>query len=65
MNDAAGDQVFPTWKCEGPAGGLCKGTFNNTGGTGKYKGTSGSNTFSAMTMNWKDGTATSFALWNR
>lgn len=65
MNDASGDQAYLTWKCAGETGGMCKGTFDYTGGTGKYKGIGGSYTFSGMTMNWKDGTATGFSLWNR
>ena len=43
------------------------GIFQDTGGTGKYSGTSGSNNIFAATteVNWQDGTATGFATWNR
>ena len=42
------------------------GTFEYTGGTGKYKGISGSNTFVAVTqVSWTDGTASGYATWNR
>lgn len=64
-NDTAGDQAYLVWKCAGEPGGLCKGSFDYTGGTGKYKGISGSNTFTGFTLSWKDGTATGFATWNR
>ena len=42
--DADGDEAFLEWKCAGamPA---CPGDFQWTGGTGKYKGISGSNKF--------------------
>ena len=66
LNDAAGEQAYLTWKCEGDTV-HCTGTFEYTGGTGKYGGISGSNnTFAATTeVNWQDGTATGFATWNR
>jgi hypothetical protein len=66
LNDAAGEQAYLTWKCEGDTV-HCTGTFEYTGGTGKYSGISGSNnTFAATTeVNWQDGTATGFATWNR
>jgi CubicO group peptidase (beta-lactamase class C family) len=42
------------------------GTFEWTGGTGKYKEIKGSNTFVGVTqVNWPDGTATGYATWNR
>jgi hypothetical protein len=41
----------------GPAG---------TGGTGKYKGLSGDNTFVGVTqVNWADGTSSGYSTWNR
>ncbi len=65
MTDAAGDQAYSSWKCEGDGTG-CSGTFEYTGGTGKYQQISGSNTFSALTaVHWKDGSASGFATWNR
>ncbi len=35
------DTVFAEWKCDGELG-ACKGTFTLTGGTGRFKGVSGS-----------------------
>lgn len=66
MNDLNGDQAYLSWKCEGDAVSFsCKGTNQYTGGTGKYKGVSGAGTFSGTTVNWKDGTATGFSIFNR
>lgn len=65
MNDANGDQVYLKWQCEGPAGGQCKGPFEYTGGSGKYKGASGASSFTGVTVNWKDGTATGYSDWNK
>jgi hypothetical protein len=63
--DAAGDQTYATWKCEGDTV-SCAGTFDYTGGTGKYKGIAGGNTFTAVTaVQWKDGTVSGYASWNR
>jgi hypothetical protein len=54
-----------SWACEGDSVN-CTGTFDYTGGTGKYSGISGHNTFSAATnVQWKDGTASGQAVWNR
>jgi hypothetical protein len=66
ISEAGGtDQAYVTWKCEGDTD-TCRGTFDYTGGTGKYQGISGSNTFSALTaVNWPDGMATGHATWNR
>jgi len=42
------------------------GTFEWTGGTGKYKEIKGSNTFVANpSVNWPDGTISGYATWNR
>lgn len=35
------DSVFAEWKCKGELG-ACKGTFTLTGGTGRFKGVTGS-----------------------
>lgn len=66
ITDTDGDQAFLTWistegdTTSGP------GTFEYTGGTGKYKGIKGSNTFVGVTqVNWADGSASGFATWNR
>ena len=68
ITDLAGDQAYLTWQNEGTPGpgGRGPGTFQYTGGTGKYKGISGSNTFVGVTqVNWQDGTSTGYATWNR
>jgi hypothetical protein len=65
MTDVDGDQAYLTWQNAGtPTRG--PGTFDWTGGTGKYKEIKGSNTFVGNTVvNWPDGSATGFATWNR
>jgi hypothetical protein len=46
--------------------GRLPGTFQYTSGTGKYQGISGDNTFVGVTqVNWKDGTSSGYATWNR
>ncbi len=65
ISDPAGDQAYLTWHCEGDTV-TCSGPFEYTGGTGKYQNISGGNTFSAMTaVQWKDGTVSGSATWNR
>ena len=65
MTDVDGDHAYATWKntgntVRGP------GTWEWTGGTGKYKEIKGDNTFVGNTVvNWADGTASGFATWNR
>jgi hypothetical protein len=65
ITDLDGDQAYATWQntgntVRGP------GTFEWTGGTGKYKDIKGSNTFVGnTTVNWPDGTASGYATWNR
>ena len=59
------DQAFLKWSCDGDTVN-CSGTFEYTGGTGKYQSASGSNTFKAWTVaNWKDGNVSGFSTWNR
>jgi hypothetical protein len=59
------DQAFLKWRCDGDTVD-CFGTFEYTGGTGKYQSASGSNTFKSRTnVNWKDGNISGFATWNR
>ena len=54
-----------SWRCEGDTE-TCRGTFDYTGGTGKYQGVSGSNTFTGVVhVNWPDGMASGYATWNR
>jgi hypothetical protein len=44
----------------------CAGTFDFTGGTGKYRGITGHNTFAGHTqVNWPDGTASGYSIINR
>ena len=70
--EASGARAFTAFFCgrsnagtPGP-GGKGPGTFEYIGGTGKYKGLSGSNTFTGVTqVNWADGTASGYAIWNR
>ncbi len=65
ITDTDGDQAYLKWQ----GGGDTKtgnGIFDYTGGTGKYKGISGSNTFVGVSkVNWPDGTASGYATWNR
>lgn len=46
VTDNDGDKAYLSWKCKGEE--LCRGDFQWTGGTGKYKGLSGDNTFYAL-----------------
>ena len=68
LTDLEGDKAYTTWQCAGTPGpgGRCPGTWEWTGGTGKYKEIKGSNTFVGVTsVNWPDGTASGYATWNR
>jgi len=63
--DTDGDQAYLSWQNEGDTV-TGPGTFQYTGGTGKYQAISGGGTFVGVTeINWQDGTATGFATWNR
>jgi hypothetical protein len=65
VTDTDGDQAYLTWQNQGDPASM-PGTFRYTGGTGKYQGISGDNTFVAVTqVNWQDGTSTGYAIWNR
>jgi hypothetical protein len=65
ISDGAGDEAYLTWNCEGDTV-TCSGPFEYTGGTGKYQNISGKNNFTAMTaVQWKDGTVSGSATWNR
>ena len=62
--DADGDQAYLRFQGLGDTKSF-PGTFEYTGGTGKYKAINGSNTFVAVTqVNWTDGTASGYATWN-
>jgi hypothetical protein len=66
VTDLAGDTAYLTWQNAGEPGGPSPGTFEWTGGTGKYKDIKGENTFVGHTsVNWSDGTTSSYATWNR
>jgi hypothetical protein len=66
ITDVNGDQAYLTWQGSGTPGGPLSGTFQYTGGTGKYQGIGGDNTFVGVTqVNWKDGTSSGYATWNR
>jgi hypothetical protein len=59
--DADGDKAFLVWKCKSPQpGARCEGDFQWTGGTGKYTGLTGSNTFSGGAV---PKTASGYAVW--
>jgi len=65
ITDTDGDQAYLSWRSEGDTV-TGPGTFDYTGGTGKYKGISGANTFVGVgQVNWKDGTTTGYSTWNR
>jgi hypothetical protein len=69
ITDLDGHQAYLAWRNSSNAvgpGALGPGTFEYTGGTGKYQGISGSNTFVGVTqVNWADGTSSGYATWNR
>jgi hypothetical protein len=65
VGNAAGDQAYISWSCEGD-GVNCQGPFTITGGIGKYAPANGSYNFHAVTeVNWADGTVTGMSLWNK
>jgi hypothetical protein len=65
VTDLDGDQAYLTWQAVGTPSRL-PGTFDYTGGTGKYKDIKGNNTFVGnITVNWPDGTGSAYATWNR
>jgi len=65
ITDTDGDQAYLKWQGGGDTK-VGPGTFEYTGGTGKYKGINGSNTFVGFNqVNWTDGTASGYATWNR
>jgi len=58
--DADGDKAFLVWKCAGQPGGRCEGDFQWTGGTGKYTGLKGNNSFhSGLVPNTNSG----YSVW--
>jgi hypothetical protein len=62
---SSSDRAFLKWTCEGDTVD-CTGTFEYTGGAGRYQSASGTNAFKARTVaNWTDGNVSGFATWNR
>ena len=53
MTDVEGNTIDLKWSCKG--GPKCEGTFDFTGGTGKYAGTSGKNDFFAAFITATEG----------
>lgn len=65
ITDLEGDHAYLTFQGAGTPERV-PGTFEWTGGTGKYKEIKGGNTFVGITsVNWPDGTASGYATWNR
>jgi len=63
--DPGGDEAYVAWQCEGDTE-VCNGTFDYVGGTGKYQGISGHNTFIGhFLVNWPDGTTSGYTSFNR
>ena len=50
VSDKTGDKAFLAWKARETSLGVGKGEFQWTGGTGKYAGISGNNTFSFVSI---------------
>ena len=59
VTDNDGDKAYLVWKCAGAE--LCKGDFQWTGGTGKYEGISGNNSFYALVG--IGGTPQGYSIW--
>jgi len=65
LMDADGDQAFGAWQSAGD-GRRGPGTFSFTGGTGKYKGIAGGNSFVGTTeVQWPDGGVSGYSTWNK
>jgi hypothetical protein len=66
MTDSDGDQAVAKWQGAGDTK-TGPGTWDWTGGTGKYKDIKGRDmTFVGVTeTNWPDGTASRYSTWNR
>ncbi len=59
ITDKDGDKVFLVWTCKNPGSG-CQGTFQWTGGTGKYTGITGNNTFTGFPL---PSSASGYSVW--
>ena len=65
ITDPEGDKALLAFQYTGEPG-HSHGTFEWTGGTGKYKEIKGSNTFvGSPAIGWPDGTFSGYAIWNR
>jgi hypothetical protein len=65
MTDLDGDRAYASFQGAGIPG-HSNGTWEWTGGTGKYKEIKGSNTYEGhLTANWQDGTSSGYVTWNR
>jgi hypothetical protein len=62
VTDVDGDKAFLAYKCRNPQVGVarCEGDFQWTGGTRKYTGFTGSNTFYAGAV---PKTASGYSVW--
>jgi hypothetical protein len=59
------DLAFATWECQGQAA-VCNGAWDFVGGSGKFEGITGHNTFTGYTLvDWKDGTLSGHSSINR
>ena len=59
--DAEGDKAFMVWKCRSPQpGARCEGDFQWAGGTGKFTGLTGKNTFNGGNV---PKTVSGYAVW--
>ncbi len=66
--DLDGDEVYFDWTgAEAKLGQPGKGSFAYIGGTGKYNGMKGSGGYfiGHTVTNWKDGSASGYATWNK
>jgi len=60
LTDAEDDKVNLVWKCDGEMP-VCSGSFQWAGGTGKYSGISGENTFQGIFIGT---TGAGYSLWD-
>ena len=68
VTDLQGDQAYLSWSNGGKPGpgGRGQGSFQYTGGTGKYADMSGNGRFVGVTqVNWADGMASGYSIWNK
>jgi hypothetical protein len=63
ITDHDGDKAFVVWKCKGKDPSRCEGDFQWTGGTGKYSGLKGNNTFYGVHRNIVGPTPQGYSIW--